>query len=115
MTDAECTIDDIGGFLADQTARQILIEASQQPISVESLSQATEVSKPTVYRRINDMRQCDLLRERTQLDPKAGHHRTVFSTNLQRIVVELEAQGFEFELDHREPMEDRFTRLIEEI
>ena len=115
MTDAECSIDDIGGFLGDQTARRILIEASQQPMSVESLSDATDASKPTIYRRLNDMRRCDLLVEQTELDTEAGHHHTLFSTNLQRIVVELEAHGIEYELHHPEAMEDRFTRLIEEI
>jgi len=115
MTEAECSVEDIGGFLGDRTARRILIETSQQPMSVESLSDAADASKPTIYRRLEDMRRCDLLIEGTKIDPEAGHHHTVFSTDLERIVVELQAHGIEYELHHREAMEDRFTRLIEEL
>ena len=113
MTEEECTIEDIGGFLEDRTARRILIEASAEPVSAETLSEATGVSKPTIYRRLAAMRRCDLLVERTQLDPEGGHHHTRFATNLERIVVELTEDGMNYELHHREAMADRFTRLIE--
>lgn len=115
MTDETCTIDDIGGFLGDPTARQILVATSQRPMSAESLSEAAGASKPTIYRRLEDLRRCDLLVEQTKLDPDAGHHHTVFATDLERIIVEIQAAGIEYDLHRRESMEDRFTRLIEEL
>ena len=115
MTEEECTIENIGGFLEDRTARRILIEASRRPMSAESLSEAAAASKPTIYRRLEEMRRCDLLVERTRLDTEAGHHHTVYATDLERIVIELNDRGIEFETYHHEAMADRFTRLIEEI
>jgi hypothetical protein len=74
-----------------------------------------EASKPTVYRRLDDLRQCDLLVETTRPDPSAGHHHTVYSTTLDRIVVEVEEDSLRLEIDRREDMADRFTRLVEGI
>ena len=113
MADEDCTIETVGGILADATARRILTAASQHPMSAESLSEAADASKPTIYRRLAELRRCDLLVEQTRLDPDAGHHHTVYGTDLDRIVVELNAHGFEFDLEHHEAMADRFTRLIE--
>lgn len=115
MSNDECTIERIGNILADENARQILIHTSQEPMSADSLSTAVGASTPTIYRRLEEMRECELLVEGTQLDTEAGHHRTVYGTNLQRIIVELAESEFEFECAFREPMADRFTRLIEEM
>lgn len=115
MNEEDCTIEHIGGFLEDGTARRILIEASREPMSAASLSETTGVSKPTIYRRLEDLRRCDLLVEQTRLDPEAGHHHTVFRTDLKRIIVELRADGMDYELQRREAMADRFTRLIEDM
>lgn len=111
----ECTIDHLGGLLADPAARRILTETRQDAHSAESLSDASGVSKPTVYRRLDELRVCDLMIEETSLDPEAGHHYTEFRTDLDRIVIDLDEDGFGFELERHEPMTDRFTRLVEEM
>lgn len=110
----ECSVEHIGGILADQTARRILTEARQESQSADALSEIANVSKPTIYRRLDDLRICDLILEETELHPE-GHHRDRFATDLNRIIVELNDEGFTFELDRREAMADRFTRLIEEM
>ncbi len=110
----ECSVEHLGGVLADPTARHILEASHREAVSAEELSDVADVSKPTVYRRIEDIQVCDLLREETALDPD-GHHYAEFRTDLERIIVELDEDGFAFELERREPMADRFTRLIEEM
>ena len=115
MADEDCTIEQIGGFIEDGTTRRILIEASQQPMSAHSLGEAAGASTPTIYRRLEKLRECDLLVERTRMDPEGGHHHTVYATDLERIVVELTEGEFDFEIQHHEAMADRFTRLIEGI
>ena len=111
----ECTIDEIGGIVGDSTARTILVETRTHPHSAESLSQTSEVSKPTIYRRIEDLRGCDLVIEETAIDPEAGHHHTQYRTNVDRIILNVEEDGLTYELERDESMANRFTRLVEEM
>ena len=102
-------------MLEDETTRCILTNVHREPQSAQRLSEHCGASKPTVYRRLEEMRSCDLLVETTRLDTEAGHHHTVYATDLDRIVVEMAREGFEFEFHFREAMADRLTRLIEDI
>lgn len=109
----ECDVETIGALLEDPTARTILTKTSNEPMSARTLSEHCDASRPTVYRRLAALQDCELLVERTQLDTDQGHHRTVYTTNLQRITVELRNGGLELRIERREDMADRFTRLIE--
>ena len=109
----ERAIESIAAVLEDSTARTILAETSQEPMSAHTLSERCNVSEPTVYRRLEDLRACDLLVERTKLDTDRGHHRTMYATNLDRITVTLRDGEFTLQIDRQEDIADRFTRLIE--
>lgn len=109
----ECDVETVGALLEDPTARTILVETSREPMSASTLSEHCDVSRPTVYRRLEDLRACDLLEERTRPDPEGGHHRTVYVTNLRRITVRVGDGLLDVEIDRREDMADRFTRLVE--
>ena len=109
----ECGLDDLAALLEDPTARAILTETVREPMSARTLSEHCDASEPTIYRRLEDLRECELLVERTRLDTDGGHHHNLYATNLERIVVELDGDGFSFRIDRRESMADRFTRLIE--
>lgn len=111
----DADIEAIAALLEDETARTILTETSREPMSATTLAERCDVSKPTVYRRLEDLRRCDLLVETTKPDPSGGHHHTMYSTTLDRIVVEVEDASLTLQIDRRETMADRFTRLIEGI
>lgn len=109
----------VAELLDDETARRILLETRTQPMSADTLSERCGVSPSTVYRRIDDLREHDLLVERTQPD-EDGHHYKVYVATLDRIVVDVTDEGYEVELRRREAartegMVDRFTRVIEEM
>ncbi len=108
-------LEAVAALLEDKTARRILTETSSQPMSASDLSERCEASTPTVYRRLDDLRECDLLVETMEPDPSGGHHHTLYSTNLERIVVEVENGSLRLEIDRRETMADRFTRIVEGI
>lgn len=112
MTEA-CDVGTVGSLLGDPTVRTILVETSQKPMSAATLSDHCEASEPTIYRRLETLRECDLLVERTRPDPDGGHHRTVYATNVRRVTVELDAGELTLHVDRREDMADRFTRLVE--
>lgn len=109
----EDRIEAVGAVLADQTARQILVETSQEPMTASTLSDRCAVSEPTVYRRLDRLRECDLLVEQTRPDPEHGHHRTVYATDLDRLSIELRDGSLHVQIDRREDPADRFTRLVE--
>ncbi|MFP9193934.1 helix-turn-helix domain-containing protein [Natrialbaceae archaeon A-CW1-1] len=109
----EDEIERLAAVLEDSTARTILTETSQEPMSATTLSERCGVSEPTIYRRLEELRESDLLIERTKLDTDGGHHRTMYATNFERLTVELRDGQLALHVDRREDPADRFTRLIE--
>ena len=104
----------VAALLEDETARQILLETRTQPMSAETLSDRCGVSPSTIYRRIEDLREHDLVESRTQPDEQ-GHHYEVFSATLDRIVIDATDEGFAVDVTREESMAGRFTRLVEEM
>lgn len=111
--DEDAHLETIAGLLADPTARHILREIRREPQSAAAVSETAAASQPTVYRRLTELRELDLVLERQRIDPEGGHHHGVFGTDLDRVVVELDESGFQVVIERHEPMSDRFTRLIE--
>ncbi|WP_313694390.1 helix-turn-helix domain-containing protein [Halorarum halobium] len=111
----EPDIETVAGLLADETARAILTRTSQEPMSASTLKRRCDASGPTIYRRLERLQDCDLIVERTRPDPERGHHRKVYAPNLRTLTVELVGGELRLELDRREDMADRFTRLVEGI
>jgi len=110
-----CPPEELAALIEDDVARRILTLIHHEPMSANTLSKRCNTSKPTVYRRLEDLRRCNLLGEQTEPDPKRGHHRTLYTTTLERVVIELDDDGFSARVDRQERMADRFSRLIEEM
>lgn len=111
----ETDVEAVGSVLADPTARTILVRTSQEPMSVSTLEEHCEASDATIYRRLEDLRELDLVAERTRPDVEGGHHRTVFAATPRRITIDLADGRLECSIVRRENMADRFTRLVEGI
>lgn len=108
--------DEFFSLLDDSYARAILVETREDPRSAEDLSEEIGASESTVYRRIERLRERDLVEGEQRLDP-GGHHYEVFAARLERATVELTADGFVVDVDRTEPSDpaDRFTNLYEEL
>lgn len=113
MTDADPDVETVAGLLEDRTVRTILIETSQTPMSANTLKERCEASGPTIYRRLDRLRDADFIIERTRPDPDGGHHHKVYEPNLDRITITLRNGSLSAQITRKERMEDRFTRLIE--
>lgn len=106
---------EIYALLDDDYARRILVETYEEARSAEALSEACGVSESTIYRRVERLRESDLLEGVQRLDP-GGHHHEVYAARLKRVTVELTDDGFVVEVDYTEEnAADRFTRLYEEL
>lgn len=90
--------EEVFALLNDETARTILKATSQQPMTASDLLEACTASRATVYRRIDDLRNLNLLAEVTQLDPD-GNHRGEFEATLDRLSVELRDGEFQFSIE----------------
>lgn len=112
--DADRDLATIAPLLADDTARAVLEATATEARSAEVLAEHCGVSTPTIYRRLEDLREADLVAERTEPDAD-GHHFTVYRATLDTAVVELSEEGFDVRLTRRDRMADRFTKFVEDI
>lgn len=103
------------GLLDDDIARAILIQTSNQPMSADTLSTHCDVSPPTIYRRIAQLREHDLLEEQQEIDTN-GHHYKTYVARFERAAVELEDETMTVTIQRAEENPaDRFVRLFEEL
>jgi DNA-binding transcriptional ArsR family regulator len=105
--------DDLGvlaDLLANPCAREILVRTAREPLSADELVAACDASRTTVYRQLRRLTDADLLSASTELDPD-GHHFDRYRARLDRLTVELSAEGFRVEIDRRPPADDAVDRL----
>lgn len=107
MGEKEWAPSDVFDVFGDSLARQLLVLASDRPLSADDLAQQLGVSRPTIYRRVNALIDYDLLRERQQIDAK-GNHYQLFETTLQRITLEIDNGGYTIDLTMRQSLADQF-------
>jgi DNA-binding transcriptional ArsR family regulator len=112
--DGDRDLATIAPLLADDAARAILEATATEARSAEELAEHCGVSTPTIYRRLEELREANLLAERTEPDA-GGHHYTVYRATLDTAVVELTEEGFDVRLTRRDRMADRFTKFVEDI
>jgi DNA-binding transcriptional ArsR family regulator len=105
-------------LLHDENARQILTTASTEPMTATRLSDACGASLSTVYRRVDELESCGLLRAETRYDAD-GDHYAVYETVVDHVGVDVEEGGLSVALDTDEDGEDdgpdRFARAWEEM
>lgn len=114
MTD-EDALADVASILEDDCSRTILTATSTRPMTATELAEQCDVSGPTIYRRIEDLRRLDLIETQTRPDTDTGHHEQVYAATLSSVSVGLQDGQFDVQIDRREPIADRFTRLVEGI
>lgn len=107
MGDKEWAASDVFDVFGDELARQILVLASNRPVSADELANQLNVSQPTIYRRVNALLDYDLLSEQQQIDSGGNHYQTV-ETTLRKAVLEIEDGGYNVSLQMRQSLADQF-------
>ena len=105
---------DLFALLNDEYARAILAETSQQPMSAPALAEACDASRPTIYRRVDRLKDHDLISEMTTPD-QDGHHRRLYVARFQGLSVDLDDGTYRISVERREDPADRFTDMWEAI
>lgn len=111
MTD-EMDAAALGSLLADDCARTILEATAREPKSADTLAERCEASKTTVYRRLEELEEHDLVEVRRRPEDD-GHHYKVYAARLDRAVVTLTQDGVELSVSRRDRMSERFRQFVE--
>jgi len=105
--------DELLALLDDEYARAILAELTTEPMSVSELCRACEMSDPTAYRRLDRLREADLVAERQAVDPE-GHHYKRYVATVEDVTVTFDDGSYEVAVTRSAPdPADRFTDLFE--
>lgn len=88
------TVFDVFG---SESARRILALASEGPVTADDLASHLSVSQPTVYRRVDELVEYDLLTERDHVDDDGNQFNT-YVTNLDAVTFSVEDGSFVVDL-----------------
>ena len=110
----EPTPADLFALLDDEYARAILAATSEQATSAPALAEACDASHPTIYRRIDRLKNQNLLAERTEPESRWTPPR-VYAARFGGLTVDLDDGEFGIEVDREEDTADRFTRLWRDL
>ena len=83
--------------LGDQKSRHCFSYLVDHSATAKEIRDATGYSLPTVYRRLNALKQAALIEERTQIDPDGNHVKT-FTAVAEQVHVDV-ANGFRIEIE----------------
>jgi len=83
------TASEVLDALGDEKTRRCCRVLNGTARSAREVAELTGYSLPTVYRRLNTLRQAGLIDSRTAIDPGGDHYET-FETVTERVTVELD-------------------------
>jgi len=91
---ADCPPADVFALLHDEYARSLLAATSHEPMTAPALRDQCEMSLSTVYRRLEELERCGLVR--TEVIPDSdGDHRKEYEAALDELLVSLDDGQFE--------------------
>lgn len=111
MNETEPSPEKVLDLFGDDLVRRILLVTSDVPMSVAALADELDVSRPTVYRRVNDLVTYGILHEDVELDPD-GHHYRTFEPALNEITFRLEDGQLGIGVEMNESLVERFDGFL---
>jgi predicted transcriptional regulator len=106
--------DDIFDVLASEDVRRILVATSVQPMSARELAEVCDRSLATIYRRVQAMKEYDLLSEEPTVDPD-GTQYNEYESDLNEITISVEEGELTVDIDIERDTVDQFAELIESL
>lgn len=116
MSEAADDEEDLLELLDDDYARAILTATSAEPMSANELSEAIGASATTIYRRVDRLKEHDLIEEQLRPQPDGNHYK-VFAGTLSRVEVTFDDGEMDLAVETvpEEDPADRFTRMWEDL
>ena len=113
MEDSEA-VEDILDTIGDHQARQILALLSQRPLPAKEIGEVLDFSLPTVYRRLEILKEHDLVCSET-LVRENGNHYKVFRCNFDSTVISLEDAEYSIRVYRDDSLPESFSSLWDEL
>jgi predicted transcriptional regulator len=114
VVDDEGAIEEVLDTIGDQHARRVLAAVSREPKPAKQLAEETDLSLPTVYRRIEMLDEYDLINDRT-LVAEDGNHYKVYESNFESTVISLQDDEYKVRIYREENLPDRFSQLWDDL
>lgn len=108
------SIEEILNTIGDQHARTVLAAISREPRSAKELEESSDLSLPTIYRRLELLQEHDLIIEQTAV-AEDGNHYKIYQCNFDSTVIALKDEEYRVRIYRRENLPDRFSQLWDEL
>jgi DNA-binding transcriptional ArsR family regulator len=94
LASEEPTVDvpEVLSLLSDEYARELLSVLSEESLSARELVARLDMSRATVYRRLDRLESAGVLQSSMCIDPD-GHHRKCFQVVVDRMQLMFDADG----------------------
>jgi DNA-binding transcriptional ArsR family regulator len=89
--------DEVLSVLSDEYAREMLNVLVGEPLSARALSERLDMSRATVYRRLDRLESAGVIESSVIVDPE-GHHRKRFSVVVDRLQFRFRSDGVSLEV-----------------
>lgn len=106
--------DEVLELLGEERVRQVLTATSREAMSAKELSEECDVALSTIYRRVEEMTDHDLLVERTQIEADGSHH-SVYEANVDHLDIDIDDGQIDVDVHVREDAAQRFSRIWTDI
>lgn len=111
MSETEKSPEKLLALFGENLTRQILLLTSDAPMSADALADELSVSRPTVYRHVNDLVQYGILYEDLKADSNGYHYRT-FELALNEISFRIDDGQLTITVEMDEDLVDKFDGFL---
>ena len=112
--DEDRTIEDVLDTIGDDNAREVLAAISEEARPAKDVAAVCDLSLPTVYRRIEMLKEHELVVSETAV-AEDGNHYEIFKSNFDGTVIRLRDDEYDVRIYRKENLPDRFSSLWDEL
>ena len=96
--------------IGDSTTREILATLNVESFSVKELAEELDLSQPTVYRRLEQLEEHDLVTKRSIISSD-GNHYNLYDCNFKSVVITLQNDEYDIWLCRKDSVVEKFAEL----
>lgn len=112
--DDERPIEEILDTIGDPGARTVLAAISKEPRSAKDLAEDLDMSRATIYRRLDSLEEFDLIKDKTMVADDGNHYK-IFECNFNSTVISLKDDDYSVRIFREENLPDRFSDFWDEL
>lgn len=110
MNGTESAENQLLSLLGDETVQRILTATDERSMSAQMLEARCDASLTTIYRRIEELLEHELLQVRTEVQSDGNHYKA-YEARLKHLGVNLRDGALDVEVERRNDAPDRFRDI----